>query len=147
MEALRVARYIINKCIELEKPISNLPLQKIIYFVHIGFLKKTGKQLITDKDFEAWQWGPVIRDVYHEYRIFGSNALSIPEEDSNLDLDKSEKEIVDKIIDESTELPPWELVKRSHNPQGAWIKVYKEGSKNIIPSELIEEEAEALENE
>lgn len=37
MQALEVAKYIISKCIELERPISNLTLQKIIYLVHMGF--------------------------------------------------------------------------------------------------------------
>lgn len=43
MKALDVAKYIINKCIELNKPISNLQLQKIMYFVHLGYLKKLAR--------------------------------------------------------------------------------------------------------
>lgn len=144
MKASEIAKYIINKCIELDKPISNLPLQKIMYFVHIGFLKQTSKKLITDKKFEAWQWGPVIRDVYLEYRIFGSNELAIPK-NVNLDLDEDDRRIIDDIIKDSVNLRPWELVQRSHNPNGAWAKVYREGdgAKRCIPDDLIQEEANA----
>lgn len=77
MKALNVANYIINKCIDFGKPISNLTLQKFMYFVHLDFLKKTGKKLITDEEFEAWQWGPTIKRVYDKFRMFGSNELSI----------------------------------------------------------------------
>lgn len=145
MKALDVAKYIINKSIGFGKPISNLQLQKIMYFVHLNFLRKTGKKLITDEKFEAWQWGPVIRDVYFEYNVFGSNKISVPEEGGVLDLSEKELEKIDATIDESIHFKPWVLVQRSHIKGGAWDRIYKdgEGDKLIIPDDLIQEEANA----
>lgn len=99
--------------------------------------------LVTDKGFEAWQWGPTIKDIYFKYHIFGGNKFIIPEEDIELNLKKEEYEIINKIIQNSTKLPPWELVQKIRNPKGAWIKVSKngEGDKKVIPDCLIEEEA------
>ncbi|WP_095298883.1 type II toxin-antitoxin system antitoxin SocA domain-containing protein [Helicobacter sp. 12S02232-10] len=142
MEALKVAKYIINKCIELEKPISNLQLQKIMYFVQLDFLKETRKKLITD-EFKAWQYGPVLEEVYYKYRIFGSNKMFLPEEDSQLDLSDEEQSIINQTIEKSIKLPAWELVQKSHHPNGAWVATFKDGAgdKNTIPDFLIEKEA------
>lgn len=141
MQASIVAKYIINKCIELEKPVSNLQLQKIMYFVHLGFLKKTSQKLIKDESFKAWQYGPVIESIYFEYKIFGGNKINIPENGAELNLESDKIDIIDKIIEESINLPPWELVQRSHIKNGAWAKHYKENEKNYIPDNSIEEEA------
>lgn len=38
--AIKLARYIINKCAEDEHPITNLQLQKILYYVQREYLRK-----------------------------------------------------------------------------------------------------------
>ena len=47
MEALDVAKYIINKAIDMRSPVSNLQLQKILYFAHLESLKQ-GEKLINE---------------------------------------------------------------------------------------------------
>lgn len=129
MKALRVAKYIINKSIDFGKPISPLTLQKFMYFVHLEFLRKTGEKLITDEDFEAWQWGPVIRSVYEKFKIYGGFNLTIHEEGGDLDLRKYELEVVDKYIKVLLKWKPWELVERTHNSI-AWLVVWQDGAGN-----------------
>ncbi|PAF52001.1 type II toxin-antitoxin system antitoxin SocA domain-containing protein [Helicobacter sp. 13S00477-4] len=144
IKALDLARYIIYKCDELDYKISNLVLLKFLYFVHIGFLKQTGKRLITDKDFQAYQWGPVIREVYYNYSIFGSNPLNgLVEIKQDLPLNEHYKRIIDSIIKESIKLRPWELVQKSHQSK-AWQKIYDEGrgDKEEIPFYLFQKEVE-----
>lgn len=140
MKALEVAKYIINKGIDKDKPVSNLQLQKILYFSHIDVLKAKKEKLIDDGQFEAWDYGPVLRDVYNEFSPYGATKLTIKEELSD-SLDKNIKDIVDKSIDKYIEKSPWELVTKSHEKDGAWEKNYKEGEKRIISDKDIEEEA------
>lgn len=67
MKAMDLAYYIVNRAIDFGNPVSNLKLQKIIYFVNLLHLKRTGDFLISDIEknpFEAWQFGPVIENVY-----------------------------------------------------------------------------------
>lgn len=68
--ALDIANYIISKCVEEGYPVSNLQLQGILYIVQKTFLN-IGIRAFED-DFEAWQIGPVIRDVYNRYCGFGA---------------------------------------------------------------------------
>lgn len=111
MKALNVTNYIINKCIDFGKPISNLTLQKFMYFVHLDFLKKTGKKLITDEEFEAWQWGPTIKRVYDKFRMFGSNELSIHEEDDDLDLSEEKENLIEtKASSKSKKVGIWRKI-------------------------------------
>lgn len=68
--ALTVAKYIVNRCVKSGTPISNLQLQKILYFVQMAFLKKLDNPCFSD-DIEAWQFGPVVPVVYYHFCGFG----------------------------------------------------------------------------
>ncbi|MGP1561628.1 MAG: Panacea domain-containing protein [Helicobacteraceae bacterium] len=76
MKAINLAKYVINYSIKMSYPVSNLQLQKILYFLNLFFCKKYGDFLIDD-NFEAWKYGPVISEVYQEYSIYGGNAITI----------------------------------------------------------------------
>ena len=65
-DALDVAKYIITRCYEQGNPISNLKLQKILYFLWADFYRETRRYLFFD-DICAWQLGPVVPKVYYEY--------------------------------------------------------------------------------
>ena len=53
-----IARYIIERCKETNRTISNLKLQKILYFVQAEFLVSTNHACFSDP-IEAWDFGPV----------------------------------------------------------------------------------------
>ncbi|MBO5063468.1 MULTISPECIES: Panacea domain-containing protein [Campylobacter] len=142
MKAFDVAAYIINLCIEKGSPVSNLQLQKILYFTHLFYLKKTGTKLITDKPFEAWQFGPVIEDVYYKYSIFAAAPIIFKEKSHEITFEVDVPNI-DTLIVNLSNKPPSYLVKLSHIKNGAWDKTYRGGFGNhtIIDDELIKEEA------
>lgn len=74
-EILDICRYTINYCYENLNGISNLKLQKILYFIQIQFLKEYNRVCFND-NIEAWNFGPVILKAYKEYSMYG--ALPIP---------------------------------------------------------------------
>jgi uncharacterized phage-associated protein len=49
--------------------ISNLKLQKLVYYAQAWHLALNGMPLF-DEDFEAWVHGPVIPTLYHEFKEF-----------------------------------------------------------------------------
>ena len=51
--ALDIARYIINKCIDLGRPVSNLQLQKILYYVQGEYMKKNDGEPLFSDEIEA----------------------------------------------------------------------------------------------
>lgn len=131
--ALDLANYIVDKCIKDGTPITNLQLQRILYFVQKSFLKR-GFRAFSD-DIEAWRCGPVMPNVYFYFCGFGAMPIFISRDTvPNLSTDKN---IIDNIVENKRSLTPWEIAKETH--KGAWSKVYDngKGSQCIIPIDLI----------
>lgn len=136
--AIDLSKYIINKCSCDKKPISNLQLQKILYYIQREFLKKDS-QAFPDS-IEAWQFGPVVPNSYYNFCGFGSMPISI-DYDSTILLDSNDAIIIDAIIETKRLLNPWDLVDDTHKDGGAWAKIYDNGNGNHkeIPVSLIKE--------
>lgn len=141
MKSLELAKYILGKS---TKDLSNLELQKTLYFTEIEYIKKFDKHLIDD-DFEAWQYGPVAKDVYWEYRNYGANSINKPQDKEiraiSNKLNNEEQEIINKTIEDCNKQTYWNLVEKSHKEGGAWKRSYKENEKRIIDKASIKEEA------
>ncbi|MEY9717907.1 putative phage-associated protein [Sinorhizobium fredii] len=75
--AKAIANAILNKAAEDGSKITHLKLQKLLYYVCGYYLAATGKPLI-DHTFEAWEYGPVVPDIYHEFKGYGGRPISSP---------------------------------------------------------------------
>ena len=135
--AVDVAQYLIQKCTLDGVPISNLQLQKILYYVQVYFLKKENRVLFED-DIEAWALGPVVRDVYMRYCGYGSAEIHEMEE-SRAHFTPNEKLAMDSIVKEKRAIKAWDLVNATHERGKPWDIVYKNGigDKDIIPKAVI----------
>lgn len=133
--ALDLSNYIVSKCIEESHPISNLQLQKILYYIQKEFLKN-GSPAFGDY-IEAWQFGPVVPAVYYHFCGFG--AMPISNLYGEYSVKNCDVEIIDKIVREKRILDPWVMVAETHKPNGAWDQTYQGGVGNhtVIPNELI----------
>lgn len=136
--AVDLANYIVDKCIKDNTPITNLQLQRILYFVQKDFLKR-GSPAFSDY-IEAWGFGPVVPNVYFCFCGFGAMPILFIPRDTvpNLSTDKN---IIDNIVESKRSLTPWEIAKETRKITGAWSKVYDngKGSQRIIPVDLIKE--------
>lgn len=147
MKVMDLAAHVINRCIDLDKPVSNLKLQKMLYFLDINFLINFDKKLI-DEDFEAWQYGPVQKEVYDKYSFFAASSIRIRQEPEN-DLPEEYKNSIINNIDHLAKIDAWTLVEYSHRDNTPWSKVYRNGAGNHqkIPNELLREYAQNIKNE
>lgn len=68
--ASEVADYFIDIANETGSFISNLKLQKLLYYAQAWHLALYDTPLF-DEDFEAWVHGPVIPALFEEYKEFG----------------------------------------------------------------------------
>lgn len=75
------ARAIANRFLDLARnegeSLSQMKLQKLVYFAHGYYLAFTELPLIEDP-VEAWKFGPVIRSLYREFARFGSDEITEP---------------------------------------------------------------------
>ena len=136
-----IARYMIYKTNEMKSPISNLKLQKLLYFAWKNYYKKYRNYLFNE-NFEAWQFGPVVRNVYYEYSAYGPMPIRSPLYQSYVGdwISNEDTEFLDKFLDEYKNKSVYELVQLTHKPGGAWDQVFKNGlgSWHTISYELIE---------
>lgn len=132
MKGLDVAKYIVDKCCKEGKAITNLHLQKILYFVQGEYFHQTGKFLIED-DFLAWKYGPVLNDVYEEYRWYYS--ARIYETHDEIEISQYDRDIIDPVIEEKRSKTVGKLIAESHKTNGAWDRCYN-GDKNTIISKM-----------
>lgn len=130
-----IARYIITRCSELQRPVSNLKLQKMLYFLWVEFYKKTGRMLFIENIY-AWQLGPVVPEVYYEYCSYaGRPIIGV----YNSAINSEDIAILNSIIEQYVYVSASELVNRTHARGTAWDSVYRDGAgnRNIIPFDLI----------
>lgn len=132
--ALTVAEHIINRCNKLGRPISNLKLQKILYFVQAEFLVATGHVCFAE-EIEAWDFGPVVPVVYHRYKVYGSASIPYFLTGAICRIPADDIEIMDGIIDECAKYSASKLVEITHN-QTPWKKAYRSFDKIITPESI-----------
>lgn len=138
-DAMSLARYVVGKCAREKKPISNLQLQKILYFLQSVYCRATKGLLLFPDSFEAWPYGPVITSVYREFSKYGGDVIDDCLNAISPGFGGVEKTFVDAGIEDLRDRSPWDLVRTSHAAGSPWDKVYKggDGYKNVIPNELI----------
>lgn len=152
--AADVAACIISEALDSDKPASNLRLQKLLFFCQCKHLQ-TARVVLFPDDIVAWQYGPVVRSVYHVYSYRGASpikraALFVEDHTSGRapikQLDRTSLEIVRDVLSVWLTKPAWDLVNKTHQQGGAWDKVYNAGGimgsgyGNTIPISLMMEE-------
>ena len=131
-----IAKRIINWCNGNSIPITNLKLQKLLYFAQGEFFKNQKARLINE-DFYAWELGPVIPRVYSLYAMFSST--SIPKQTESESFTEEVLNQIEETLMKYARISTWDLVEISHN-QDPWKYTHQVfGNKAIIPYESIAE--------
>lgn len=151
--ALEVARHIINYANSNDQLLSNLKLQKILYFVQAEFLISQGRICFED-DIEAWDFGPVVPAVLREYKFFGS--FNIPpvkhyyvEDESqtfnfrrvvfyDIDITNEDKAVIDEVVDYFADYSAVDLTELTQK-QLPWQNAYCKCFKKVISAQSIKE--------
>lgn len=153
--AVDIGRYIINYSNSKGYGISNLKLQKLLYFVQAYFLiNSNGDEACFFDRIEAWDFGPVVPNVYREfsengscniptitsYLVFGPGGISgirrVAYDDSMID--KKDKKLIEKIVDDLSAYSASTLVRITHM-QEPWKSTYNKGENNEITVEKLKE--------
>lgn len=128
-----IANLILHVGNTLGRKASNLSINKIAYFAHGSYLAKFGKPLI-DAKIEAWEYGPVFREIYHEFKKCQDKPVSYfakdydPESDQfeevKWTLTPEEEAFLKDIITGYLEMSAGYLVKLSHLEDGPWYDAW-----------------------
>ncbi|MGL5839342.1 MAG: Panacea domain-containing protein [Sphingorhabdus sp.] len=74
LDVRAIANFVLDQASKVSVPVSNMALNKIVYFVHCDYLIEKGEALVGAK-IEAWQHGPVFREIYHEFKRWDDRPI------------------------------------------------------------------------
>jgi len=133
-----IANFILDFCDKQNTKISNLALQKILYFCHVWSIVELDRPLIKHQ-FEAWKLGPVLEYVYREFKDFEKNFITSrackldPITGINIiaeyELDNATEKLLKNVVNFYSRLPASYLVDLSHAKGGPWDLVYNHTEK------------------
>lgn len=133
---LHIANKIIaNTNVEEGELISNLKLQKLLYYVQ-GFNLAIFDKPLFDEDIEAWMYGPVVASVYQNFNKFGSTAITIDKTDSIASLSPEEEELFREVLLEYGQFSAIKLMNMTHE-ETPWRVTFYEQPKSVISNDLI----------
>ncbi|MEH1936813.1 MAG: type II toxin-antitoxin system antitoxin SocA domain-containing protein [Nostoc sp.] len=135
--AAAIANYFIWLANETGSYLSNLKLQKLVYYAQAWHLGIYGQPLF-DEDFEAWIHGPVIPALYQEYKSFGWKPILKDAEPQHF------SEEIQDFLEELTEAyfgcDAFELEQMTHH-EDPWIKARENLSLDTPSNAIISKES------
>lgn len=134
--AIDIALYVVNYINNCGRTVSNLKLQKILYYIQAAFLCEISTECFLDPILH-WRHGPVILSVYDNFNKFG--ASNIPSQNTvtrimsengrlklvNINFDeeiinRQHRNIINAVVNGLMDYGAWYLVDRTHE-ETPWL--------------------------
>lgn len=99
--AWEISKYIVQKSMDINKPINNLKLQKLLFYCQLEYIKRN-KELLFEDEIACNNYGMMIPSIYYRLNIHSSSDLNSNDlkdkQDDNIELDVHTKLIIDSVI-------------------------------------------------
>ncbi len=115
--------------------ISNLKLQKLLYYAQGFYTAIFGKPLFAS-NISAWVHGPVVPELYHEYKQYGNNRIPTPPDFDKSSLTQDEFELVEEVFEVFGQYSAWKLRNMAHE-EAPWLN-HENNAGDIPLDELTE---------
>ncbi len=154
--SLAIANEFLRRAREIDRSLTQMKLQKLVYIAHGWCLAFSKSPLIEDR-IEAWEFGPVIRRLYDATSRYGRSPVSRfikwgddtpfrsdDGEEAFDQLSDPEQRIVDDIWEHYGDLEAFQLSDLTHQDGTSWAQVFEHGKNRVISDESIREHFAAL---
>lgn len=132
-----IANAILQRAFNQKKVVTQLKLQKLVFLAHGYHLAATDGVPLINEPFEAWDYGPVCRTLYQEFRDCGAAPITRLATDIDWDVDEfapvpapTDDPDVDRVIEfvvaSYGDHSPYVLSDMSHRPGWAWDRTRKD---------------------
>lgn len=113
MKVLSLSEYVIRHASELNKNITNLKLQKTLYYLQ-GYCFKKFNEAAFEEEIQNWQYGPVAPAAYFAYSSYGSDSLVVNQNSIIESVPMPKKQVFNVVIEKCLEIPARKLVQMTH---------------------------------
>lgn len=123
------------------KELTPMQLVKLTYIAHGWSLAVQNRDLFRNR-IEAWQYGPVIPDLYHVTKAYGRNPIPLehvgnPQE---IRVSPQDKEFLEQVFSKYGHFSGINLSYLTHQAGTPWSQVYYPGGRDIeIPDSIIKD--------
>ncbi len=138
----QIANWFVERAKEEGVSLTIMKLVKIVYMAHGWCLAALNRPLIEEGEVEAWDYGPVIPDVYYTFRVKGVGTASVskfPRDNWKRDIDPDARKLLEEVWNRYKNKSALQLSDLTHTTEGPWEKTYQPGVRyQAIPDKLIE---------
>ncbi|MCB2409406.1 Panacea domain-containing protein [Hymenobacter lucidus] len=132
MKARDVAEYLLQLSDTETNDITNLKLQKLVYYAQGFHLAMYDKPLFADP-IEAWQYGPVVSELYHAYKQNGSQIITPTNSYEFSDkFTKEQEELLSEVNEVYGQFSGMKLMNMTHEER-PWIEAIETKAQQINP--------------
>jgi uncharacterized phage-associated protein len=122
-----------------QESLSLMKLQKLCYYTQGVYMATHNGAKLFEEDFEAWNYGPVIRSLYQEFKHYAWKTIEDEVELPNLEEDKLD--CIKTIVETYGRYDGAALMTMTHREE-PWLKARKglteiEGSNELIVKDSI----------
>ncbi len=128
-----IANWVLD-CAEADgRSLTNLAINKVLFFLHANYLVHFGRPLVTAK-IEAWELGPVFREIYRAFKVFKDRSIASRitrinpstglTEVCKFEMQDEEIEFLREFVDTYIRMSPSALVTLSHKTGSPWDTVW-----------------------
>jgi len=138
--SIDVANYFLKRVQEDKRDLTPLQLMKLVFLSHGWMLGVYWRHFIKDP-IEAWEYGPIIPNLYNKIKQFKSSPVNYPiEKETGINFDAGEKEVLDQVYREYGKLSGIQLSSITHVSGSPWENTWERGGRNsVISNDLIME--------
>ena len=136
--ARKVANFLLDRAEEQGEGLSPMKVIKLVYIAH-GFMLANRDTGLIAEPVEAWEYGPVIADLYHSLKRYGNDPIPIRLEEliASDDFNGDERAVMEKVFDHYGDFTGGELSSLTHQEGTPWDEIWKKFGKNaIIPDKM-----------
>lgn len=136
-----MANFFLGKGREQGVPVTHLKLQKLVAIAY-GFHEAIHGDHLFDEDIQAWDYGPVVPQLYYEFKRFGHHPISEPSRSFDHISgrfhvpevsDSGDRKLLEDVWMKYGRLTAVRLVDLTHSPGTPWHDTASNGGGKIDP--------------
>jgi uncharacterized phage-associated protein len=122
---------------EKGKKLTNMQLQKLVYFAHGWYLALAGKPLLKE-EVKAWTFGPVIPPLYNKLRKFANDEVTSPiPVSTDVEIPPKIKVFLESVWDAYGHMTGGEMSYLTHKFGTPWLETWNSEKFAVIPQQVI----------
>jgi uncharacterized phage-associated protein len=138
-----VANAILHYANSTGKTLTPMQIIKLVYVANGWSLALLDRPLI-EEQIQAWQYGPVIPNVYRAFNRFGSAPITQAAINAatgfeyTADFDPEDMRLIKAVVDSYGHMHAFQLSNKMHEPGTPWTETFKTtGAYSVIPQDVI----------